>query len=511
MLVWHIDYNDEVWTYNAVNNTVAHQYVDIEEADGMATDETRADDAFPSSLGRTNFNDNTIPSMLPWTGRSVGLPISDITERPDGVITFKVAGGRPDVAIPVAAEATDITPDGFTASWTPSDEPQCRYALSVYTRSGAGSSAIVYAQGYNHLDVGSVTQYKVTGLRTDTQYYYTVSTLVAAGESEPSEEVAVRTAPPTFDFLAPQILDADRITGDSFTARWEPLAGATEYFLYVTTPAEAGHRHTVCGFDGGIASMPDGWTTDATSTYSIAANCGASTPSLRFSRSGQNLTITEFADGIHALSFWMRGISTADNDGVTVEALTQTGKWVEAGRFTATKTPGGATVTCDNIPAGAKAMRITADNTKGSSIAIDDVDVAHGTAYAPVPVDGYNGLPAGNTTSCTVTGLAPLTQYSYYVTASDGTLTSLPSKTVTLTTTDDTGIGNAPVSAVAMRVAGRTVTVTGATGATAIRPDGRTAASGKADSNGHTTLLLPSAGMYIITADGKTINKTIIK
>ena len=222
LLVWHIDYNDNVWISNTVNTTVNHQHVDIEEADGMSSEETRADDAFPGSLGRTEFNDNTIPSMLPWTGRSLGLPISEITERADGVVTFKVAGGRPDVKVPVANAATDITPGSFKASWSPSDEADCNYALSVYTRTGAGNRGMVFVPGYDRRIVGAVTEYTVDGLRYDTKYYYTVSVIVSAGESEPSDEVAVRTLPPTFDYLAPDVLEAQEVSPFSFTAAWAP-------------------------------------------------------------------------------------------------------------------------------------------------------------------------------------------------------------------------------------------------------------------------------------------------
>ena len=47
MLVWHIDYNEYVWARNTVNDNSAHQYVDIEEADGIASDATRTGDLFP--------------------------------------------------------------------------------------------------------------------------------------------------------------------------------------------------------------------------------------------------------------------------------------------------------------------------------------------------------------------------------------------------------------------------------------------------------------------------------
>jgi len=97
MLVWHIDYKQSVWEYNAVNNTVAHQYVDIVEADGRAYDkDSRASETFPGSLGVTSLTDTTRPSMKGWTGKGQDTPLTDIAETADGLITFKVKGGRVD-------------------------------------------------------------------------------------------------------------------------------------------------------------------------------------------------------------------------------------------------------------------------------------------------------------------------------------------------------------------------------------------------------------------------------
>lgn len=42
MLVWHVEYDPDVWNLNTVNNRPSHQYVDIEEADGTQTELSRA-------------------------------------------------------------------------------------------------------------------------------------------------------------------------------------------------------------------------------------------------------------------------------------------------------------------------------------------------------------------------------------------------------------------------------------------------------------------------------------
>lgn len=105
MLVWHIDYDRNVWQQNIVNNDNSHQYVDIEEADGTCTEASRAGDAFPGTSNITSFTDTTRPSMTTWAGTGLGLPITDIAEN-DSVITFKVAGGNTNSGLQQTLAAT---------------------------------------------------------------------------------------------------------------------------------------------------------------------------------------------------------------------------------------------------------------------------------------------------------------------------------------------------------------------------------------------------------------------
>ena len=90
MLVWHIDYVDRIWINNSVNNSQRHQYVDIEEADNIASELTRAGDAFPGTAGITEISFDTSPSLRTWSGDDTGIAIKEITETEDGLITFNV-------------------------------------------------------------------------------------------------------------------------------------------------------------------------------------------------------------------------------------------------------------------------------------------------------------------------------------------------------------------------------------------------------------------------------------
>ncbi|MDE6692313.1 MAG: hypothetical protein K2K05_02910, partial [Muribaculaceae bacterium] len=90
MLVWHIDYDPVRWAANTVNNSIRHQCVDIEEADGKLSSGNRDGDAFPGTQGVTSFTDDTYPSMRLWDGTAMNRPLTEIAEDSVGIITFKV-------------------------------------------------------------------------------------------------------------------------------------------------------------------------------------------------------------------------------------------------------------------------------------------------------------------------------------------------------------------------------------------------------------------------------------
>lgn len=161
MLIWHIDYVDDVWGNNVVNNTPAHQYVDIEEADGMASVATRDGDAFPGVAHVTAFTDETTPNMQMWGGANVNKPITDIEEE-DGIIRFKVSGGESVVYDVCALPATNIAETSFVANWEPNDVA-ISYVIDVYKKEygDPDSVNVDFARGATRLPAGWQTSTKL--------------------------------------------------------------------------------------------------------------------------------------------------------------------------------------------------------------------------------------------------------------------------------------------------------------------------------------------------------------
>ena len=217
-----------------------------------------------------------------------------------------------------------------------------------------------------------------------------------------------------------------------------------------------------------------------------------------------------FTDDISSLSLWARGVSTASGDKIIVEGRDMAGNWTELSQMPVTTTSGGGIIEMD-VPAGIRAIRITAGQSKGS-IAIDDVTVSYGTAYSDSPVGMYDKKPVGNVSEYMVSSLLPQTDYKYFVTATDGELESMPSEIVALTTKTSTGVATPGQDMCTVSTEGRSVVVSGCN---ADRLDvfdiaGRCVASVRL-SGGYAKVSVLSPGVYILAADNKFIAKTNIK
>lgn len=96
MIAWHIDFVQEVWDMNVVNNMKGHKYVKLIRADGSSSYDLGKEDRvpFPGSQGITEFSTKTNPAFLSWKGNELNiLSLHDITENPGVEITFKTDVG----------------------------------------------------------------------------------------------------------------------------------------------------------------------------------------------------------------------------------------------------------------------------------------------------------------------------------------------------------------------------------------------------------------------------------
>lgn len=129
MLVTHVDYDEDVWFNNSVNNTASHQRCTIVPADNnlsMDYASYLAGDPWPGTSNKTELTNTSTPAATLFNANTDGKkflnkPITDIVEK-NGLISFTFNGGF-SVDIPVAQEATDVSVsstegNSFTAHWS---------------------------------------------------------------------------------------------------------------------------------------------------------------------------------------------------------------------------------------------------------------------------------------------------------------------------------------------------------------------------------------------------------
>ncbi|MDE5790002.1 MAG: M6 family metalloprotease domain-containing protein [Muribaculaceae bacterium] len=515
MLVWHIDYNENIWRYNTVNDRRDHQYVDIVEADNHQNEDTVDGDPFPGAKNITSFTDETEPAMVSWAGAGCGVPLTDIYES-NGYIYLKACGGKSVIEPTVALEATEVESDSFTANWEASSEEGCHYLLSVYTSSlrESGQPVISYVAGYEDLDVGSgVTSAPVGGLNPGEEYRYSVRVLDPETNlrSIPSNEITVKLLPPTFDCLTPRASGAEDITHDAFTACWEPLDGAEGYTISLVNKVMGEPSAATCGFDNGLSDLPEGWSTNSRLTYAAEDYCGESAPSLRFNSEGHYLELTAPEGYVRGLRMWLRRVGSSDETRIEVKAHVA-GEWISAldlnpEDYLPTRI---AEIDEEELPFGADALRLIFHPGEKGSLAIDDVALLWGGATEVIPHPVFTNFDAGNVCSLRLEGLESNTPYFFTVTARQGELVSKISNEVRVVTLKESGIEKVYMikANVSYNRANSTVTVNGATPNELVRIvtcDGYELLSGRCDDEGNAIFLLPEyRGVALLTTSTYT-------
>ena len=124
MLIVHVDYDQNAWYNNEVNNTTSRQRMTIIPADGKCSDENLSSDPFPGTGRVTALTDESTPAATLYRANTDGKkfmhkPIEDISEKL-GTISFTFMGGNSSIAAPeVESEVSnlEVTKNGFTAKW----------------------------------------------------------------------------------------------------------------------------------------------------------------------------------------------------------------------------------------------------------------------------------------------------------------------------------------------------------------------------------------------------------
>lgn len=508
MLIWHIDFDKSIWQLNQVNNQPQHQRVDLIEADNVFTDSTRGGDPFPGTSNNTSFTATSNPAMKTWTNYEPDMPLTDIHEA-EGVITFKVKGGGESLAPVTALEATGITPVGFTANWQPG--------------TGAYEYEVDICQApakvpMKTLKVTDATSVEVTGLTPNREYSYVVRAVNDGRVSEDSNRIFITTLNATFEQRFVTVLDAERVEGDSFVARWEEVDDAAGYKLTVSVKEPVDPQYQTVDFtkDESGRLMPEGWSSSSNTTGSVSGYYGQSAPALRLSNNADRITTPTMTgdDDINSISFWYRGNSTSDDAALSVEALVDDA-WHNLYYICPVNKTEGEVVSIGMegqsapMPHGVKAVRIIFTKTTAGSVYIDDIKLGYGAKYESTALEVYNDTDQGNVTNAKVEGLQPNTTYYYMLRAYDADGTHTPySEEMKVITGEKIEAGVEIVeSAESLTVVDGAIEVVASPG-TEIRVydlQGRLEGAGIVEADAALRIALP-AGFHVVYPMGITVN-----
>jgi M6 family metalloprotease-like protein len=196
--------------------------------------------------GKNEFSDTSIPGSKSWAGNNTGKPVTNILlDAVNRTVSFSFNQPAPDLTPPVAHSATDITQTRFNANWSP-----VTGATGYYLDVSTNSIFSIFVTGFNNKNVGNVITTVVTGLTPGITYYYRVRAYNLTKVSVNSNIVTLTTIP-----SAPIAYEASDIARTGLNANWNPVSGATGYYLDVAT------NNTFTEFVSGFNNLSVGFTT----------------------------------------------------------------------------------------------------------------------------------------------------------------------------------------------------------------------------------------------------------
>ena len=123
LLVLHVDYDEQKWTYGLVNTIANHQCMTIIPADGYVGSSltSYAGDPFPGRTGNTELSNHSVPAATLYNANVDGRKLmnkqlDNITESKDGLISFVAC--RPELLTPQPDDAKEVEGEAaFTVTW----------------------------------------------------------------------------------------------------------------------------------------------------------------------------------------------------------------------------------------------------------------------------------------------------------------------------------------------------------------------------------------------------------
>ena len=443
MLIWHIDYKSDRWASNTVNNVLGDECVVL--AGGGA---------FPDKTGLSTFTGSTYPAFANKSGTKTTLPITNIENRDDGMVAFRVGNGANENSdyngsLPVA-RVESVTSDSFTLSFSAPGQSSAAQAPS----SGSHYVSVVYSafddyeevfmsnylEGYTLAEVNPGEKFTVSGLQPGTQYKVIV--YKDAGTNVSEKSFKAYTAAETVA-ESRTLADYSNLDVDGALISWNAVEGADHYLLTVATREQKpSTENLTADFTG--KKLPSGW--DYLTIFSSEEGTyGQSAPSMYFSERIDYIVTGYYGDKeIESVEMWTKKSAdaplTLDIYSVSPEGCIDL---IASGNDFSTN---GKIVKFSDLPDEVHSLAFMLRGSKGmdtsdvkTRLYVDDIKLVFKGETVDSPVGGYNEKPV-YATSQKVEGLNANTDYVAYVKVHDGSVAGLKSNTVKFTTGDPAGI-----------------------------------------------------------------------
>ena len=160
LMITHCDFDMSIWNANEANYDDEHRRFYLVCADGddqydyQAQHATEAYDLYPScaqDFTNNQFTDHSAPAAKPYTGEVLDKWVTNIRLE-DHIVRFDFMGNH--LKTPRQLRTSNHGDEGFTASWTPSDERANCYKLLVTHLKPEAELTTVMDEGFDKMTDG---------------------------------------------------------------------------------------------------------------------------------------------------------------------------------------------------------------------------------------------------------------------------------------------------------------------------------------------------------------------
>lgn len=450
LLVWHIDYSANAWSSNTPNNGPTIMRMHLEEANGITWksrsngEPGRSSDPYPGTMNITTFTP-TLHNGTTLTQQHV----FDISENKNLIQFTYIASGdshletdKKDIEL-----VTEIADNRRIVTWEPQSftltgkrlAPESSVTLSVtgnFSLAAAEEAPTRQSSEWNRTitltpAADSTLQQKIWVSFVPTrQNCEAVAAFISISGDGVSLSVPVAgTAPRPKYVTIPTLKPTSNVSPYSFTASWEPVNDAEEYYITLYSVEEGISTITQSfeNFGSQTTITEEGWESNTTNTTTSIKADGSR--SLLLKNSGDCITSEVYPSAITTVSFWLNAFTTdIDTVGYLDLEVWNGTDWEVIGRTYALSTTKKKTITYEfEQSKGYIRFRLTYTDFGSAGLALDMFAatctqnisyIYRGRDLAIQAING-DGINSEDYTFYNLTGLTPATTYFYQIQCSD--------------------------------------------------------------------------------------------